>query len=204
MVDVGREIRRLRGERGWSQAKLAAGADMAVSGISQVETGVRSPSAATLTKLAGAFGLEVADLFPKAETPLWSDKPPERRDSGFSFREVGESLECYCERWEKRLAEGGVDDRALDEFLATGEGWLPMLDVALRAEREATGLDTRDTEVGKANIRYLKVFSQIVEILKSRLVEAPAEAPEANSNVVYLQDAAQRLGRIPKREAASG
>ncbi|MDP9481444.1 MAG: helix-turn-helix domain-containing protein [Actinomycetota bacterium] len=70
MEDVGREVRRLREERGWSQAKLAAGADMAVSGISQIETGVRSPSAATLTKLARAFGVEVADLFPKAQAPL--------------------------------------------------------------------------------------------------------------------------------------
>ncbi|PLS85039.1 MAG: hypothetical protein CYG60_14720 [Actinobacteria bacterium] len=70
MEDVGREVRRLREERGWSQAKLAAGADMAVSGISQIETGVRSPSAATLSKLARAFGVEVADLFPKAQAPL--------------------------------------------------------------------------------------------------------------------------------------
>lgn len=69
MEDVGREVRRLREERGWSQAKLAAAADMAVSGISQIETGVRSPSAATLTKLARALGLEVADLFPKAQAP---------------------------------------------------------------------------------------------------------------------------------------
>ncbi len=79
MEDVGREVRRLREERGWSQAKLAAGADMAVSGISQIETGVRSPSAATLTKLARAFGVEVADLFPKAEEPLPFEAEEQRR-----------------------------------------------------------------------------------------------------------------------------
>src|SRR5215210_2013470 len=185
---VGGEIKRLRGERDWSMARLAVEADMSVSGVSMIENGKRNLTTTTLGKLARAFGVEVADLFPKAETPLWSDEPPERRDSGFSFREVSESLERYCERWENQLAEGSVDNRALDEFLATAEGWLPALDVALRAERDAKGLGTRGTEIGQANRRYLEVFSQVVKILKSRLVESPAEGPEANSNVVYLRD----------------
>ncbi len=64
-MDVGTEIRRLREEKGWSQAKLAAGADMGVSGISQIETGARNPSAVTLSKIAEALGAEVGDLFPK-------------------------------------------------------------------------------------------------------------------------------------------
>lgn len=65
-MDIGKEIRRLREAKGWSQAKLAGGADMGVSGISQIETGARNPSAVTLSKIAGALGVEVADLFPKA------------------------------------------------------------------------------------------------------------------------------------------
>lgn len=69
-MGVGREIRRLREERGWSQTKLAAGADMGVSGVSQIETGARNPSAVTLAKLAGALGVEVSDFFPKAPAPL--------------------------------------------------------------------------------------------------------------------------------------
>src|SRR5829696_7706923 len=68
-MDVGREIRRLREEKGWSQAKLAGAADMGVSGISQIETGARNPSAVTLSKIAEALGVGVADLFPKAPAP---------------------------------------------------------------------------------------------------------------------------------------
>ena len=68
-MTVGREIRRLREEKGWSQAKLAAAADMGVSGVSQIETGARNPSTITLAKLAGALGVEVADLFPKGPLP---------------------------------------------------------------------------------------------------------------------------------------
>lgn len=69
-MDVGREIRRLREARGWSQAKLAGNTSMGVSGISQIETGARNPSAVTLWKIAGALGVEVGDLFPKAQSPL--------------------------------------------------------------------------------------------------------------------------------------
>ena len=68
--DVGREIKRLREQRGWSQAKLAVAADMAVSGVSQIENGKRNLSTVTLAKLARALEVEVADFFPKAQTSL--------------------------------------------------------------------------------------------------------------------------------------
>jgi transcriptional regulator with XRE-family HTH domain len=68
-MDIGSEIRRAREARGWSQAKLAAGADMGVSGISQIETGARNPSVVTLSKIADALGIEVVDLLPKPQTP---------------------------------------------------------------------------------------------------------------------------------------
>jgi transcriptional regulator with XRE-family HTH domain len=66
-MEIGREIRRLREAKGWSQAKLAGAADMGVSGVSQIETGTRNPSAVTLSKIAEALGVEVRDLFPLPE-----------------------------------------------------------------------------------------------------------------------------------------
>jgi transcriptional regulator with XRE-family HTH domain len=75
-MEIGREIRRLREAKGWSQAKLAAAADMGVSGISQIETGARNPSAVTLSKIAEALGVGVADLFPKAQSPLPLEEIP--------------------------------------------------------------------------------------------------------------------------------
>ncbi len=77
-MDVGKEIRRLREAKGWSQAKLAGAADMGVSGISQIETGARNPSAVTLSKIAEALGVGVADLFPKAQSPLPLEAPTGR------------------------------------------------------------------------------------------------------------------------------
>ncbi len=67
---VGREIKRLREERGWSMAKLAVEADMSVSGVSMIENGKRNLTTTTLAKLARAFELEIADLFPKAQARL--------------------------------------------------------------------------------------------------------------------------------------
>jgi transcriptional regulator with XRE-family HTH domain len=83
MSEVGLEVRRRREAMGWSQPKLAVEAGMAVSAVSQIETGKRAPSANSLSKLAEAFGVEIGDLFPKVEASLWSDdQPAERRDLG--------------------------------------------------------------------------------------------------------------------------
>jgi transcriptional regulator with XRE-family HTH domain len=51
---------------------------MGTSGISQIETGARNPSAATLSKIADALGVEVRDLFPLEQRPL-PDFERERR-----------------------------------------------------------------------------------------------------------------------------
>jgi transcriptional regulator with XRE-family HTH domain len=55
-----------------------------VSAVSQIENGRRSPNVSTLDKLAEAFGVEVADFFPKArssslEPPLFDGLEDERR-----------------------------------------------------------------------------------------------------------------------------
>jgi transcriptional regulator with XRE-family HTH domain len=88
-MDVGREIRRLREARGWSQAKLAGATGMGVSGISQIETGARNPSAVTLWKIAGALGVETCQRkllligLPRPfrkPTPLCCDQPRDDAD----------------------------------------------------------------------------------------------------------------------------
>ena len=76
MSGVGKEVRRLREAKGWSQAKLAVETGMAVSGISQIENDRRNPNSATLTKLARALEVEVADLFPLGQPRLPELAPP--------------------------------------------------------------------------------------------------------------------------------
>jgi transcriptional regulator with XRE-family HTH domain len=67
------EVRRLREEKGWGQKELAFHAHLSQSVISEIETGKRSPSARTLQKLAGALGVEVRDLFPLGQVPLFRE-----------------------------------------------------------------------------------------------------------------------------------
>jgi transcriptional regulator with XRE-family HTH domain len=73
-------LRRLRTERGLSQAKLAARADLDPSTVNQIERGARDASPATLRKLADALNVSIADLLedpsPKSQAPLPLDDRP--------------------------------------------------------------------------------------------------------------------------------
>jgi transcriptional regulator with XRE-family HTH domain len=105
-MDVGKEIRRLREANGWSQAKLAGDAGMGISGISQIETGTRNPSAVTLSKIASALGVEVADLFPKEQPRLPELVPP--GEAYFVPLEEGEEDDTVTlQLYYVRLLEGG-------------------------------------------------------------------------------------------------
>jgi transcriptional regulator with XRE-family HTH domain len=72
------QLRTLRQEAGMSVRALAREAQVDPATISLVENGHRDPSLATLEKLAGGLGIELADFFPKVQAPLF-DLPPEQR-----------------------------------------------------------------------------------------------------------------------------
>ena len=67
------KLRRLRTERGLSQARLAARAEVDPSTVNQIERGAREASPATLRKLAEALDVGLAELLedvsPKAPAP---------------------------------------------------------------------------------------------------------------------------------------
>src|SRR5215204_5169869 len=67
LEEIGHNIRRLRDDKGWNQTELGFHADTSPSIISLIENGKRNPSTATLAKIAGALGVEVVELFPKAQ-----------------------------------------------------------------------------------------------------------------------------------------
>jgi transcriptional regulator with XRE-family HTH domain len=77
-------LRRLRTERGLSQAKLAARAELDPSTVNQIERGAREASPATLRKLADALNVSIADLLedpsPKAQAPLPLDDAPSLKE----------------------------------------------------------------------------------------------------------------------------
>jgi transcriptional regulator with XRE-family HTH domain len=112
MDEIGREIRRLREEKGWSQAKLAVDAGIGVSAVSLIETGKRNPSATTLAKIAEALGVGVADLFPLAQAPLLD--PSNEEPSGTAYMKMS-AAEFDAVR-ESAIA-GELDGAALRQML---------------------------------------------------------------------------------------
>lgn len=64
---VGRNLRRLRLERGLTQEALAHDADIAPSFISQIENGRRSPTVTLLQDLATALRTPIVEFFSDAK-----------------------------------------------------------------------------------------------------------------------------------------
>jgi transcriptional regulator with XRE-family HTH domain len=104
------ELRRIRKERGLSQQRLADLANVDKVTIVHIEGGKVSPKVETLEKLAAALEVDLADLFPKAQAPLF----PELPDPGTQEqrRVVWESTAKDA----RRLRETGRD--RLEELLA--------------------------------------------------------------------------------------
>lgn len=78
---MGRNLRRLRLERGLTQEALAHDADIAPSFLSQIENGKRSPTVTMLQTLATALHSPVVALFDdgKAQPPKGLPRGRRRR-----------------------------------------------------------------------------------------------------------------------------
>jgi transcriptional regulator with XRE-family HTH domain len=175
-MDIGSEIRRAREARGWSQAKLAAGADMGVSGISQIETGARNPSVVTLSKIADALGIEVVDLFPKPQMPQ-----PSLEDAALS-EALQEALAVLFQGLARRgqgiveqsLREGPSEalSRELNEYSA---------EVAalhrLKGRRDIFGRDS--DELAEAEAAYQAVEDRIQAMLRQDVEASEEERSDA-------------------------
>jgi transcriptional regulator with XRE-family HTH domain len=121
-MEVGREIRRLREAKGWSQAKLAGETGMGVSSVSQIETGVRNPSAATLWKIAQALDVEIAQLFPKAQAPLPLEESRlmDRAEVQEWLREKGHMSEKDFLQWARSLGTDTDDEEEVFQAIEQG------------------------------------------------------------------------------------
>jgi transcriptional regulator with XRE-family HTH domain len=105
---IGAEVRRRREELGMTGAQLAARAGLAPSAVSQIETGRRTPSSASVVKLAEGLGVEVGALYPKkAQAPLL---PPDvgGGELGAYFQLVNRQLERFLSGEDPKLVVAGL------------------------------------------------------------------------------------------------
>ncbi|MEC3957606.1 XRE family transcriptional regulator [Nocardia sp. CDC153] len=65
---IGRRIGKMRAERGWTLATLAARVDLSTTQLSRIESAARQPSIGTLIELARAFGVTLSELVEGEET----------------------------------------------------------------------------------------------------------------------------------------
>ena len=65
---LGRAVRELRRERGWTQEVLAERASLHWTYIGGIERGVRNPTWTNVGKLAGALEIRLSELVARAES----------------------------------------------------------------------------------------------------------------------------------------
>jgi DNA-binding XRE family transcriptional regulator len=63
---VGKRVRRLRSERGWTQVELAERAGLPQSHVCRIERAVYTATFKTLDKIARAFGVEAGQIDPSS------------------------------------------------------------------------------------------------------------------------------------------
>ncbi|MFC3860791.1 helix-turn-helix domain-containing protein [Deinococcus antarcticus] len=91
---LSRRIRLERETRGWSQAQLADASGVSKATVSKIERDEMSPTASTLVRIAGAFGLTLAGLLLKAENDSGNLSPVHAQvvwrdpDSGYTRQQV--------------------------------------------------------------------------------------------------------------------
>jgi transcriptional regulator with XRE-family HTH domain len=61
--DFGRQLARIRKERGFTQQRLANELDMHITSIGLIETGQRWPRLSTLYRMADVLNISVVDFF---------------------------------------------------------------------------------------------------------------------------------------------
>jgi|SRR5215203_615427 transcriptional regulator with XRE-family HTH domain len=109
------QLKRLREERGLSQVKLAARADLNPATVNQIERGARNASAGTLRKLARALDVSLVDLIEESgsgkaarsslEPSLLNGLEDERRLSRFS-----EAIIAAAGRWGEAMSNVDTSD----------------------------------------------------------------------------------------------
>ena len=97
---LGRRVRRLRQERGWSVLALATGASLSSRYVTEVEGGRANPTLKALDQLAQAFELTVFDLLPK---PLAGG--PRQRIERILERRTFDELQAVARELELRFEQ---------------------------------------------------------------------------------------------------
>ena len=193
LENIGHNIRRLREEKGWNQTELGFHADTSPSIISLIENGKRNPSTATLAKIAGALGVEVVDLFPKAarrssrEPSLLNGLEEERR--GLRFAEV---IAAAAEKWGEAVSSAEISD---PKRLTLIDAALSLSDLISQSVEE----EDWDTIPNRERREIITTMEKLVETARrgtrslEESAEAKAQEQRAKENREKIRELTRRI-----------
>lgn len=141
--NLGKRVKKLRGDRGWSLEELAAASGVSRSMLSEIERERANPTLSVTHRIATAFGLSLGDLIETAapassiQTIRASDRAQIfRSDRQHQIRTLSPlNLEKDVEFYELTLREGGAL-RSQPHFEGTRE-FLTVEHGAVRIESDA-------------------------------------------------------------------
>jgi len=166
------ELRRLRKERGLTQRGLADASGVDPATISLVENGKRRPHLETLDSLAAALGVEVHDLIPKVQAPLWSED--EIRAAWHSGRTI---------RWADLLRSlGGMLQDLEGRYDAAGENFEELSTLCWITTRLYQMEDAR----ARAASEYIEALDEAEGVLRLGLEMMEQRASEGGAGVTRL------------------
>jgi transcriptional regulator with XRE-family HTH domain len=191
------QLKRLREERGLSQVKLAARADLNPATVNQIERGARNASPGTLRKLADALGVSLVDLiegnYPKAQAPQLSLEDAARSEA---FQEALAVLFQGLARRgqaivEQSLREGPSEalSRELTEYYAETAALH-----RIKGRRDILGRDS--DELAEAEAAYQEVADRIEAMLRQDI-----DASEDERRVARRFKAKGESYKIEERQA---
>jgi transcriptional regulator with XRE-family HTH domain len=141
-------LRRLRTEKGLSQARLAARAELDPSTVNQIERGAREASPTTLHKLADALDVSLYELLegePRPKAARSSLEPSllngleDEREIRINYRACRTALDGFCDYWDEVLDADRLDLQALEDFNAAAEVLAPTYLELWGAEKTELG-----------------------------------------------------------------
>lgn len=169
--NLGRRVRKLRSDRGWSLEELAAASGVSRSMLSEIERERANPTLAVTYRIAQAFGLSLQDLIETAEGAASiqiiraGDRAQVfRSDKQCQIRTLSPlNLEKEVEFYEVRLNPGGElrsqpHYEGTREFLAVEEGV-----VRIESAGEAEQLGKGDSGTYRADVPHAIVNASEAE-----------------------------------------
>lgn len=69
MHSIGKKIKILRQQKGWSQSDIAEMLSISIPAFSKIESDITDINMSRLTQIAGVFGVEVVELLSDTPTP---------------------------------------------------------------------------------------------------------------------------------------